>query len=287
MNNLPVNVRDIDVSKITFVPGVAKAGRNPSISIKYDGQNLQLIVPRLTFPGGVNVRDNETGGTSYTLMGSLKTCDPYAKERSTATDDVSLFYNFILDLEDLLVKAAVENSAKWFGKKRSEEAIRDGFNRLLSVSADRIDGERVPNGKYPPSFKTKIPVYDNRINSSFVDAARNDLYVTPASLTTVLPKGSDVIQVVSGSVYVIAGGGFGVSWRVQRAQVIPRPKVTSADIFQDLTGEATEEQPATESQAEEEETPQQETARPSTPEDQSVTPAQPTAPARKRRTAAA
>lgn len=285
MNSIPVNVRDIDVSKITFVPGVAKAGRNPSISIKYEGRNLQLVVPRLTYAGGVNVRDNENGGTTYSLLGSLKGCDPYAKERATTTDDAALFYNFMLDLEDLLVKAAVENSAKWFGKKRSEEAIRDGFNRLLSVSADRIDGERVPNGKYPPSFKCKLPVYDNRINTSFVDAARNDLYVTPESLTTVFPKGSDGVLVVSGSVYVIAGGGFGVSWRVQRAQVIPRPRVTAADVFQDLSGEnqaeeETEEKP-------DEAAPQSQTEdAPETPADQPARPAEPAAPQRKRRTAA-
>jgi hypothetical protein len=285
MNSIPVNVRDIDVSKITFVPGVAKAGRNPSISIKYENRNLQLVVPRLTYAGGVNIRDNENGGTTYSLLGSLKGCDPYAKDRATTTDETALFYNFMLDLEDLLVKAAVENSAKWFGKKRSEEAIRDGFNRLLSVSADRIDGERVPNGKYPPSFKCKLPVYDNRINTSFVDAARNDLYVTPESLTTVFPKGSDGVLVVSGSVYVIAGGGFGVSWRVQRAQVIPRPRVTAADVFQDLSGENQAEEDTEEKP--DEAAPQSQTEdSPETPADQPTRPSEPAAPQRKRRTAA-
>lgn len=285
MNSIPVNVRDIDVNKITFVPGVAKLGRNPPISIKYEGRNLQLVVPRLTYAGGVNVRDNENGVTTYSLLGSLKGCDPYAKERSTTTDETSLFYNFMLDLEDILVKVAVENSPKWFGKKRSEEAVRDGLNPLLSVSADRIDGARVPNGKYPPSFKCKLPVYDNRINTSFVDAARNDLYVTPESLTTVFPKGSDGVLVVSGSVYVMTGGGFGVSWRVQRAQVIPRPRVTAADVFQDLSGENQAEE-ETEEKLDEAAPPSQTEDAPETPADQPTRPSEPAAPQRKRRTVA-
>jgi hypothetical protein len=281
--NRPVEVRNIDVSKISFVQGPAKAGRNPSINLKYDGQNLQILLPRTAFPGGVIVRDNETGGTSYTLIGSLKGCDPYAKDHSDGADDMSKFYNLLLDLEDRIVAAAVENSVKWFGKKRSEEAIRDGFKRILSVSTDKIDGEYVPNGKYPPSFRAKVPVYDNRVSTEVVDGQRNQVYVTPESLVSVFPKGVEARLVVSGSIYVIAGGGFGVTWRLQSAQVFARAKVTAADIF---AAEEEEEEAAPET-APAETKPAEESERPSTPDDQPVNQsAPPAAPARKRRTAA-
>jgi hypothetical protein len=282
MNNRPVEVRNIDANKISFVPGQAKAGRNPSINLKYDGQNLQILLPRMAFPGGVIVRDNEQGGTTYTLIGSLKGCDPYAKDHSEATDDMSKFYNLLLDLEDSIVAVAVENSVKWFGKKRSEEAIRDGFKRILSVSTDKIDGEYVPNGKYPPSFRAKLPVYDNRVSSEIVDGQRNPVYATPESLVSVFPKGVEARLVVSGSIYVIAGGGFGVTWRLQSAQVFPRAKVTAADIF---AAEEEEVPPTTATQDVSESKPADE-ERPATPEDQPVTQAAPTAPQRKRRAAA-
>ena len=278
--NRPQEIRNIDVSKISFVPGPSKAGRNPSINLKLDGQNLQVLLPRTAFPGGVIVRDNETGGTSYTLIGSLTGCDPYAKDRSEGTDDMSKFYNLLLDLEDKIVAAAVENSVKWFGKKRSEEAIRDGFKRILSVSTDKIDGEYVPNGKYPPSFRAKLPVYDNRVSAEIVDGQRNQVYATPESLVSVFPKGVEARLVISGSIYVIAGGGFGVTWRVQSAQVFARAKVTAADIF------AAEEEEEVQEAAPETAAKPAEEERPSTPDDQPVTQSAPAAPARKRRAAA-
>lgn len=82
MNNRPIPARNINVSNVSFVVGQSKAGRNPSINFKYEGNNLQILVPRMGFPGGVLVRDGETGTTTYTLIGSLKGCDPYAKDRA-------------------------------------------------------------------------------------------------------------------------------------------------------------------------------------------------------------
>jgi hypothetical protein len=278
--NRPIAIRNLDASKISFVPSPTKAGRNPSINLKYDGQNMQILVPRLTFPGGVMVRtDEKSGATAYTLMGTLAGCDSYAKTPSDGNTDVQKFYNFLLELEEKIIAAAVENSVKWFGKKRSEEGIREGFNRIIGTSKDNVDGEWIPNGKYPPSFKAKVPVYDNRVSTEIVDGQRNPMYATPESLVSIFTKGVDANLVVSGSIYVIAGGGFGVTWRLQTAQVFARARVTAADIF---TAED-EEAPSTQAEAVPQE---QDEQRPSTPLDQPTEPVPPMAPARKRRVAA-
>ena len=281
-NRSIVNIRNLDINKVSFVPGPTKPGRNPSINLKYDGQNMQILVPRLGFPGGVMVRtDEKTGSVTYTLMGTLAGCDNYAKERAPDGTDIQKFYNFLVDLEDRIIVAAVENSVKWFGKKRSEEGIREGFNRIIGTSKDKQDGEWIPNGKYPPSFKAKVPVYDNRVSTEIVDGQRNPLYATPESLTSIFTKGVEANLVVSGSVYVIAGGGFGVTWRLQTAQVFARARMTAADIF---AVEEEEELPSTsqlvpvpdESQAEPSEIPTDEPAQAPAP-----------APGRKRRVAVA
>jgi hypothetical protein len=248
--NAIINVRNLDISRVNLIVGQAKAGRNPSINIKYDGQNLQLRLPRMGFPGGVLIRETE-GNTSYTLIGSLKGCDPYGKDRASDTDDNSKLYNFLLDLEDKIIKTAVENSVKWFGKKRSEEAVRDSFKPLMRLSADRVDGEYIPNGKYPPSVTIKVPVYDNRVNADVIDNRGNPMPVYPNNLLSVFPKGVEANMVVSGSIYVIAGGGFGVTWRLTYAQVFPRAQMTAKNVFaddleqgEDETAPLTESQPA-------------------------------------------
>jgi Family of unknown function (DUF5871) len=230
----PISIRSIDVNRVTFSVGPSKAGRNPSINFKYNDNSLQVLVPRIGFPGGVLIRDSDSGNTSYTLIGSLKGCDTYAKEHaSESVGDIGKFYNFLIDLDERIISAAVENSPRWFGKKRSEEAIRDSYKRIVSVSTDKVDREYIPNGKYPPSFRVKVPVYDNKVATEVVDSSRNPVYVTPTSLVSVFPKGVEVNMVISGSIYIIAGGSFGVTWRLNSAQVFPRARVTARDIFAD------------------------------------------------------
>jgi len=232
--NGPIHSNSINVSDVTFQVGQAKAGRNPPISMRYNGNSLLIRMPRVGYPGGVLIREGETGMKTYTLIGSLKGCDPYSKERSAGADDIGKLYNLLRDLDEHIIKSAVENSAKWFGKKRSEEAIRDAFKPILSVSTDKVDGEYVPNGKYPPSFRVKVPVYDGRVSTEIVDASRNPVtYVTPESLPGIFPKGVEANLVVSGSIYVIAGGGFGVTWRLTAAQVFPQLRRTAAQMFDD------------------------------------------------------
>jgi hypothetical protein len=293
MNNRPIPARNINVSNVSFVVGQSKAGRNPSINFKYEGNNLQILVPRMGFPGGVLVRDGETGTTTYTLIGSMKGCDPYGKDHAPeSAGEMGSFYNLLLDLEENIIHAAVENSVKWFGKKRSEEAIRDSFKRIISTSTDRVDGEYVPNGKYPPSFRAKVPVYDNRVSMSggIVDNMKNPVYATPESLVSVFPKGVEANMVVTASIYVIAGGGFGVTWRLQSAQVFPRTRLSASDVFDAVPDEdaPAQSQPVTEL----DETQHQavvesndETAYPPTP-DRAPSQQAPNAPGRKRRVAA-
>lgn len=279
----PISIRNLDVNKVSFVPGPTKPGRNPAINLKYGGQNMQILVPRLAFPGGVMVRtDEKSGTTTYTLMGTLAGCDSYAKDHAPDGTDVQKFYNFLVDLEERIIAAAVENSVKWFGKKRSEEGIREGFNRIIGTSKDNVDGEWIPNGKYPPSFKTKVPVYDGRVSTEIVDGSRNPVYVTPDTLTSIFTKGVEGNLVVSGSIYVIAGGGFGVTWRLQTAQVFARARVTAADIF---SAEDVEDTTPTQPVVPDDSQPA-ESERPGTPVEQSTSAVPPSAPARKRRVAA-
>jgi hypothetical protein len=236
--NGSIHSNSLNVSDVTFQVGQARAGRNPPINMRYNGGNLLIRLPKVGYPGGVLIREGDTGNKTYTLIGSLKGCDPYGKDRSTAADDLGKLYNLLTDLENHIIKAAVENSSKWFGKKRSEEAIRDSFKRILSFSTDKVDGEYVPNGKYPPSFRVKVPVYDNRVNTEIFDASKNPVFATPESLNSVFPKGVEANLVVSGSIYVIAGGGFGVTWRLTAAQVFPQVRRTAADMFDDESGAA-------------------------------------------------
>jgi len=222
---------------------MTKSNRNPPINWKHEGQSFQIRLPaKVKVPGGLWVRaDEKTGVSSYTMSVPLDGCDKFGKERSTDGSDTGSLYNFLLDLEDTVLQQAFENSSKWFGKKRSLEALRDSFAKIVSVSTDTVNGERVPNGKYPPSFRVKIPVYDGSVKTDIADGSGNPIYATPESLVTVFPKGVSASLVISGSIYTMSGGGFGVSWKLTFARVYPQNKLTAKDVFKDETPDEEEE----------------------------------------------
>lgn len=276
-----VDARTLDVNKVSFVVSPAKPGRNPTINMKYDGSNFQIKLPRMN--ARLMTREGDDGKTSYTLSMALSGCDNYGREPG-GDNDTGKVYNMLSALEKKILDGAVEGNAKWFGKKRSDGVIQESFKKMVRLSSDKIDGEYVPNGKYPPSFYIKVPVYDGKVtvdSDGIIDGKGNPIYVTPQTLATVFPNNVEVAAAVTGSIYVMAGGGFGVTWRLRCARVYPQARLSAASIFRD---EEDEVQQSEETQ-QETEVPTEETQRPTTPVDQPIPASTPSAP-RKRRAAA-
>jgi hypothetical protein len=237
-------IKSINVDNITFQVGKAQAGRNPSVSMKLNGQPFNIGLRNMRAPGGMNRRENEGAPDAFTLMVGLPGCprdgvgmaspEP-AADGSGAGEltDAQAFYNFLRALEPKVLAAATENSAKWFGRSRTKAAVEDGLKRVVNVSSTKVDGEYVPNGKYDPSFRVKIPIYDGQVKCAVEDGSKNPVYLgSPDDLMTAFPKGAGLNLVLSGNIYILAGGGFGVTWRLGAAQVFPpsRPRLT--DFFE-------------------------------------------------------
>ena len=231
-----VNVSKISASDIQFSEPRPNKQGGKSISFKYLSQNVQFRFPQLGFPGGCLVKENENKDgsttTSYTMSASLQGCDSYGREPATGTDDVSKAYNFLREFQEAVIQAAVANSAAWFGKKRGEESIRDSFNKFLSVSVDKTNDGWVPNGKYPPSLRFKLPVYDGKVSMDVIDSEDNTIALAPTELQGALPKGSQAKIIAQGSIYII-GQGFGLTWRPSMMQVFKRQRKTAREYFKE------------------------------------------------------
>lgn len=229
-----INVTKINASDIEFSDPKKNKNGGVSIGLKYNKQNVQFRIPQVAFPGGLQVRDNANKdgsiSTSYMLSASMNGGDPYNKERSSETSDTAKMYNFMHDFEEHIINAAVKNSGKWFGKVRSADSIRDTFNRFISLSVDKVDDVWVPNGKYPPSLRLKLPIYDGKISMEAIDNDGNDIPLTLDNLATVFSKGSSAKMILQASIYV-TGQGFGITWKPTYAEVHQRKRQTARDFF--------------------------------------------------------
>jgi hypothetical protein len=265
--NAIINASNLDINKISFGDiRINKTNGSKSVPIKYNGQNFQMRIPKIEYPMGVSIKETENG-INYTMLASLRGCDSYAKERASAeSGEVGQLYNFLKDLEDKVIHTAVEKSSSWFGRARKEDVLRDSMKALVSPSVEKQGAEWVANGKYPPSFRMKVPVYDGKVNMDAVDMANRPIPLTTDNLETVFPKRMEARFIVSPSIYV-SGQGFGVTWRISYAQVSARQRVTASQVFEaEEESEETVQVPTEETietqeeeQIQEEETPKQST----------------------------
>lgn len=252
--NAIISQSSLNASDVSFGDVRMNKAGGKSVPIKFRGQNLQIRLEKATYPMGVNVRETDNG-TTYNMSLTLRGCDPFAKERAGPdAGNLGGLYNFLLDLQNKILTTATEQSLKWFGKARSREVLTDIMKQFVSPSVEKINGEWVPTGKYPPSLKMKVPVYDGRVTMDVVDHTGKNLEVDVDNITQIFPKRVEASIVVSPSIY-ITGQGFGVTWRVSYAKVSPPQRTTAADVFRD---EIDEERKATPAAVEEEEQVEQE-----------------------------
>jgi hypothetical protein len=230
--NAIVSVSNLDISKVTFGEIRQNKAGGKTVPIKYNGQSLMIRLPKVSYPMGVAVRESENG-TNYTLMATLKGCDPFVKERAGAeSGELGSLYNFLLDITSRLLETATTNSSKWFGKARSRDVLQDVMKQSISPSVEKVNGEWVPTGKYPPSLRMKVPVYDGRVAMDVVDSTGKAVDITVENIQEIFPKRVEASVVVTPSVYV-SGQGFGVTWRVSFARVSPPQRLTAAQVFAD------------------------------------------------------
>jgi hypothetical protein len=283
-----ISASNLDINNVTF--GDIRLGKKggKSVPIKYNGQNLEIRIPKMRYPMGLKAKTTPDGTTAYNLMASLKDCDHFAKEKvSGKVNDVQNLYNFILDLQEKLLTTAATNSAKWFGKSRDKVVLAALMKQSLNPSADLVNGEWVPNGKYPPSLKMKVPVYQTNEGLSIpVSLVCGDQPVKVDDVRVLeisFPKQVEASIVVAPSVYV-SGQGFGITWRISNARTTTPKQVSALDIFRDEIEEdarnETSAAPTEEVVQEEEEQHQEEVV-------VEETPTAPPAPANRRRKAAA
>ena len=229
-----INVSKISASDIQFADVRKNKNGGSSVGFKLNNQNVQFRIPQVTFPGGLQVKENPNKDgsvtVSYNLSASMNGGDPYGQTRSEEPSETGKLYNFMFDLQERIIQTAVERSVQWFGKKRSEDSIRDSFNKFISVSVDKVDGAWVPNGKYPPSLRMKLPVYDGKVAMELIDGDENDIELSPGTLAGIFTKGSSAKLVLQGQIYFV-GQSFGVTWKPSYGQIFQRKKATARDFF--------------------------------------------------------
>ena len=185
----------IQLSQMSFSK-IKQGTHLKNVYIHVDNNKLHIQVPKSRVPFGVSCYESQDQS------------QPDKKELtiSLGRDENKHMIQFLKDLDNHIMEHAKENSEEWFGKKMSDELIKEFYKQSYD--------QKNPN--YPPNFRVKI---HKDVNIYDTKRQIQDL--------SYLDKGDNAAMVVELSGIWISGKRFGVTWRLKQMKVYKQAKLNS------------------------------------------------------------
>ena len=218
-----VKGKNIEASKVTFsAPKILDNGAK-LVYVNYDGGRFTIQTPWMGLPWALS---------SYTD-------DKYPKHSVTLSfrgmeenEEMQKFHDNMVAVEKAAVQAGVKNSVQWFKKKNlSEDVVSNLFNPIVRVSNDK---QGIPDGKYPPTLRLKVPQRDGVWEPKVFDTSGNMYHINDREsgdvMEDILVKGAKIRCMMQCVGLWIASGNYMCQWKLTRAEV-DVPETTGNHTF--------------------------------------------------------
>ena len=208
--------KNIDVSKLRYSEMRTLASGAKTVYVNYGSEKLTIQTPVLSMPYGLgepmtDIKDgvkNINNDKKYDLTVSFRGQDENPK--------IKTFHDKLKEIESKIIDDAYANRTSWLKDPDADKTfVSKLFTPIVKVDKDKDTGKIL--GKYPPTFKAKIP-YDNKndtFNFESFDMDNNE--VNFHSIMNKL-KGGKVQLIVQLTGIWFAGGKYGCSWKVISAK---------------------------------------------------------------------
>ena len=175
-----------------------------------DTQGIVMQTPSMKCPFGIKSFDEES--QKFTL--ELSFGQNFEENKSNKG-----FHDALDKFDEKILEDGVENSMSWFSKKGvSKDVLKALYTPQLRVSKDRETGE--PDGKYPPTFRLKIPYYDGQWQCKIYDENKNKI---EDDLRDILVAGCEVKALVKCGGLWFVSGKYGCTWKALQL-IVKRPQ---------------------------------------------------------------
>lgn len=217
-----VKIEDFDLSKVSVSDiNVNKYG-GKSVYINYDNNKkpLYLSLPSMVAPFGLNRwqdENNKDSAPKFSLILSFNGMESNPKLKTC--------YEKLKAFDDKIVDIAVENSKKWFKKKKSKAVIEELYNSIILQDEEK---------KYAPKFR-KINIRSSqetraadgqkvdKLLCTFYDCKQKNEHRKPLMIDV---EPSKIVKrtvfkrtlIRCKSLYLL-GSKFGLTWQLEQAKV--------------------------------------------------------------------
>jgi len=226
--------KNVDVNKLRYSEVRTLASGAKTVYVNYGAEKLTIQTPVLYLPYGI--------GEPYEAKDSVVSSDKDKKYDLTVSfrgmDDnpkVKIFHDKLKEIETKVIDDAFANRLAWFkddfdGNKTFVSKL---FTPIVKVDKDPNTGK--PVGKYPPTFKAKLP-YDNKSNTFTFDTY--DMENNEVDFEKIMKslKGAKSQLIVQLTGIWFAGGKYGCSWKVVSSK-FQLQQITKMTFIQDSDAE--------------------------------------------------
>ena len=211
----PILPKSVEVSKFKYSEIKTLSSGSRSIYVNYGSQKLRVQTPVMFMPYGIgegyedktikNPEVKKNVDKKYDITISFKGVDENAK--------IQTFLDKMKEIEQEIIDKAFDNREAWFKDDYdgNKAFVARMFSPMIKIDKDKKTGKVV--GKYPPTFKAKIP-YDGENDKFTFDAL--DMENNEIDFKDVISKlkGGKTQLIIEMTGIWIAGGKYGLTWKV-------------------------------------------------------------------------
>ena len=209
-----------DISKLTTSPATKNNKGSLQVHLNYNSdtnglvKKISLQTPKMVCPFGMSEFPTEYG-PKFSIDVSFVDRD--------SDESIDKFHKLLEEVDQFMIKTAVDKSQEWFGKKMSEAVIEELYRPLLKEGKLKKDSQE---DRYPDTVKFKIRTMNGRKN---VESFHEDK--TPANIDE-LQSGYRVKCILEFSPVWFVNKNFGVTLNLVQT-VLSKPDKITGFCFDD------------------------------------------------------
>lgn len=213
--------KNVDLTKITFGAPKLLNGGARVVPISYAGKQFIFQTARMVCNYGLS-KWGEGASAKYSVDGSFK-----GKENNKSLEN---FFEFLMKLDKFMVEKGVENSVEWLKKKHNNnEVVQALYTHTVKFPKDKETGEITD--KYPPSFKMNVPFKDGKCTCSVYDSKQQVMELLENATSAL--KGATISAIIKCTGVWLAGGNYGLTFRIEQLRVEATSTGINGFAFQD------------------------------------------------------
>lgn len=213
----PILPKNIDITKLKYSEVKTLQSGAKSIYINYGAfGKLRVQTPVLSLPYGLGEGFEDKNATvkappkpqnekKYDLTLSFKGIDENPK--------IKTFHDKIKELESKIIDDAFNNRQEWFKDDFDDNKafVTKMYSPNIKIDKDKTTGK--PVGKYPPTFKIKVPFNHENCKFTFDSYDMENNEIEFESIMKQLKGGSTQLIIELVGIWM-AGSKFGCTWKV-------------------------------------------------------------------------